>query len=337
MLPTSPTQKKPPLDRFPLIDTGRVDEFRAGITHLFSDSTFDVSVDRKSHENFGARVNFRRSSDVGVMYAYYGSQIRARFSDVRFYVQGIPLKGAGEQATAGQPHAVGDMTGGVLSPDTRIGLTFSPGFRHFALLFDPRAVMSKLTAITGRVVPRPPRFTGRTDFQSPAAARLRELTSVLATRLGDDAPIPMFIEDTEQRAISLFLFANDHEYRREFDIEPPTIATSLVRRAEEYIEANWDRHITIESLSAVSGCSVRSLFHQFRRGRGYSPMQFLRQVRLCRARDMLSRPNHATSVTDVALACGFGNFGHFAGYYRSEFGELPSDALHRARRRAGHR
>jgi transcriptional regulator GlxA family with amidase domain len=46
---------------------------------------------------------------------------------------------------------------------------------------------------------------------------------------------------------------------------------------------------------------------------------------------MLTRPEPSTTVTDVALACGFGNLGHFAHYYRAAFGESPSASLRYAR------
>jgi len=39
------------------------------------------------------------------------------------------------------------------------------------------------------------------------------------------------------------------------------------------------------------------------------------------------------SVTDVAYACGFGNLGHFAKYFRAKFGETPSAVLSRSKNR----
>ena len=47
---------------------------------------------------------------------------------------------------------------------------------------------------------------------------------------------------------------------------------------------------------------------------------------------MLGQPEKATSVTNVAFDCGFGNLGHFAKYYRLEFGEVPSATLQRSQR-----
>jgi transcriptional regulator GlxA family with amidase domain len=79
----------------------------------------------------------------------------------------------------------------------------------------------------------------------------------------------------------------------------------------------------------VTGASARTIFKTFRQSRGYSPMAFLKQVRLDHARRMLLKSDSKTSVTAVALACGFHNLGHFARDYRARFGELPSETLGR--------
>ena len=100
-----------------------------------------------------------------------------------------------------------------------------------------------------------------------------------------------------------------------------------VRLVEDYIEANWNQAITIEVLAAVSGASARSIFHSFRHSRGYSPKVFLKSVRLRHAERMLAQADPNSSVTAVALACGFLNLGHFARDYRATFGVLPSETL----------
>ncbi len=100
-----------------------------------------------------------------------------------------------------------------------------------------------------------------------------------------------------------------------------------VRRAEAYIEANWEQPLTIEALALVAGVSARTLFHSFKKSRGYSPMDFVKRIRLNHARRMLQDTHNSTSVTDVAFTCGFGNLGHFSGYYRRAFGETPSATL----------
>ncbi len=61
-------------------------------------------------------------------------------------------------------------------------------------------------------------------------------------------------------------------------------------------------------------------------------MDFVKRVRLVRAKAMLGQPEETTSVTNVAFACGFGNLGRFVNYYRQQFGEVPSATRQRAQR-----
>lgn len=61
------------------------------------------------------------------------------------------------------------------------------------------------------------------------------------------------------------------------------------------------------------------------------PLQYLKNCRLEAARHELSNPGpEKTSVTDVAMRYGFHHLGRFAGYYKSAFGELPSETLSRS-------
>jgi transcriptional regulator GlxA family with amidase domain len=110
---------------------------------------------------------------------------------------------------------------------------------------------------------------------------------------------------------------------------PPT--TWQVRRAEAYIESHWNEPITIASLARASAASARSIFYHFKNSRGQSPMSFVKQVRLEHAKEMLEKSGIGRSVTEIAIDCGFGNLGHFAGDYLKRFGERPSDTLKRSR------
>ena len=60
-------------------------------------------------------------------------------------------------------------------------------------------------------------------------------------------------------------------------------------------------------------------------------MEFARRLRLEHARRMLEQPSPATTVTDVAFACGFGDLGRFARDFQRMFGERPSALLARRR------
>ena len=124
-----------------------------------------------------------------------------------------------------------------------------------------------------------------------------------------------------------FLHANTHNFSRLLERGGRRVTPWQVRRAEEFIEVNWQRPLTLRMIAEATGVSARSLFKAFRGARGCSPTEYVKRVRLKQARQMLTSPTQHTSVTAVAFACGFDNPGHFSGNYRLAFGELPSQTL----------
>ena len=84
--------------------------------------------------------------------------------------------------------------------------------------------------------------------------------------------------------MTLMLCGHRHNYSYLLDEEVPDAAPRQVRLAEEYIEANAERGVTLEELAEVTGVSAFGLFGAFRKFRGYSPLEFVAQVRSGRGR-----------------------------------------------------
>jgi transcriptional regulator GlxA family with amidase domain len=84
----------------------------------------------------------------------------------------------------------------------------------------------------------------------------------------------------------------------------------------------------VADLAGITGVSVRSLQEGFRRHLGCTPMAYLQQVRLERARESLrdADPTRVT-VASIAHRWGFAHLGRFAAVYRARFGECPSESL----------
>lgn len=317
-----------PLGAFPLVHTTDLDQLRSVLANLFQDSTFDIVGDPGSVESC---LNYCPLQHMGLMYGNFGAAIHASFGEMRFFVQGVTIRGTGEQLSNGK--ATSANVGGLLSPSAKLGLRFTAGFELLALNIEANALARKLDVILGASTSKPISFEIDPEFDHPAALRLRRLIEFLAVELNSDHS-PMSVTalvEMEQALMIWFLAGNRHNYSHLLDGQLPSVAPWQVKRAEEYIEASWDQPLTIEALAVVTGASARSLFHTFKQSRGYSPMAFLKQVRLRRAWLMLNSQHHSLSVTDVAFACGFGNLGHFAKYFRDKFGESPSAVLSRAK------
>jgi transcriptional regulator GlxA family with amidase domain len=135
--------------------------------------------------------------------------------------------------------------------------------------------------------------------------------------------------EVQRMIIMKFLMCHRHNYTHLLVREPVPLAPATVRLVEDYLEANWHKPIDIESLSRVAGVSARSFFRQFKKERGQTPWEFVKSIRIRKALIMLENPERSTSVTQVALKCGFHSTGHFASAYKATFGELPSETLRR--------
>jgi AraC-like DNA-binding protein len=122
----------------------------------------------------------------------------------------------------------------------------------------------------------------------------------------------------------------------EAEEEAPGAATAVVQRAEAWMSAHLSDPITIPAVAAAVDVSVRTLQLAFERARALSPQVRLRELRLAAARTALAgAADRSTTVVAVARRFGYSNVGRFGAYYRSAYGESPSETLRAARARHG--
>ncbi|GHG93291.1 AraC family transcriptional regulator [Pseudodonghicola xiamenensis] len=108
-------------------------------------------------------------------------------------------------------------------------------------------------------------------------------------------------------------------------------APHYVREAEQIMEAEACEAPAISDVAMRVGVSGRTLSEGFRRFRGITPRDFLRDRRLDGIRAALERAQPGQTVTSIASDWGYVNFGALARAYRQRFGENPSQTLLRHR------
>lgn len=315
------------LSSFPAIRTRSPDELRHWLGPVFSIRTLDVPDRGRRFESI---LNHCELPSLGLTYARYGTPITVRLSQNDFFTQGFPISGAGEVHWNGHSMVVDRNAGGIVGgPGSEAALAYGDDFAHLILKFSPAALTRKLATLTGQPIGPPLRLSGRPNGNPAYLAGQLRLIRFLATELDQaEGPLPpIALAEIEQTVIVSYLMGAAHNYSHWLEGAPRALAPWQMRRAVDYIEANWDQPITIEALTQATQTSARSLFELFRRTHGISPMAYVKQVRLRHARAMLSSPTPATSVTSVAFLCGFSNMGHFARRYYEAFGERPSDTL----------
>jgi len=113
---------------------------------------------------------------------------------------------------------------------------------------------------------------------------------------------------------------------------PVPSAMHLVRNVEHYLDTAGSRPVHISEICAQFNVSRRSLHRAFDDVLGLGPATFLRHKRLCAIHSALRESNPATTtIGEIAMQHGFLELGRFAHYYRSLFGEYPSETLYMSR------
>jgi AraC-like DNA-binding protein len=104
----------------------------------------------------------------------------------------------------------------------------------------------------------------------------------------------------------------------------------IARRVRDLLEDQYRDPIPMEKICRELGVSLRTVHRSFREYLDITPMQYLRILRLDKARrDLVAGDPSVDSVTELALNSGFTHLGRFSAAYRAHFGESPSAALDR--------
>jgi AraC family ethanolamine operon transcriptional activator len=113
------------------------------------------------------------------------------------------------------------------------------------------------------------------------------------------------------------------------NLGPVPSAMRLVRNVEHYLDMAGSRPVHISEICAQFNVSRRSLHRAFDDMLGLGPVTFLRHKRLCAIHSALRQSNPATAtIGEIAMQHGFIELGRFSHYYRSLFGEYPSETLY---------
>jgi len=101
------------------------------------------------------------------------------------------------------------------------------------------------------------------------------------------------------------------------------LSASHERLLCDFIRAHMAEDISLRRLAELVDLSPFHLARTFRCSIGMPPHSYLNRMRINKAKEMLSTRHH--SITEIALAVGFANSGHFATTFRRLTGRTPRD------------
>ena len=246
------------------------------------------------------------------LYAQHQTQFFPRHSHER-YALGVVERGAlafhyrGENVVA----AAGDINlcipGEVHTgqPATTLGWTYR-------MFYFDTAFLTWLTAdITGFAYGLP-FFKSGTIRDPSVAEQLRALHASLAAGAGrlerDTALLSVLTELVQRHADT------------NFSLRPVHQEAKAVQEVRAYLETHYADDISLEALSQLTGLSRYHLVRVFKKTVGVPPHAYLRQVRVRRAKALLSR---GEAVAQAAAATGFADQSHLSRWFKRFWGFTP--------------
>lgn len=114
-----------------------------------------------------------------------------------------------------------------------------------------------------------------------------------------------------------------------FDLARPAMESSssaghsdaLIKALMVYIHENYARNLSVDELAAAVHISRRACFRVFRENLRMTPLEYLRQYRLSKARTLLESTD--LPITEIAYACCLGSSSYFGKTFREAFGCTP--------------
>lgn len=98
-----------------------------------------------------------------------------------------------------------------------------------------------------------------------------------------------------------------------------------VQRVAEYIDRNFNRTIKIDDIAEQFHMSRSSLYMQFKNKYDLSPKEYITNLRIEKAKQLMFDSGFDLSIKEIALAVGFDNQLYFSRLFRNVVGFSPSE------------
>jgi len=102
-----------------------------------------------------------------------------------------------------------------------------------------------------------------------------------------------------------------------------------IARVLKEVHAESARQFTVQSMSRQAGMSIAAFHHNFKLVAGSSPLQYLKRIRLDRAKRLMMHDGY--NVSGAARAVGYESASQFSREFKRQFGVTPMEDLERLR------
>ncbi|MCB8822462.1 helix-turn-helix domain-containing protein [Microvirga rosea] len=292
-----------------------------------------ISVSRAQHAEDA--FEFLGGESLGLFKIHFGQETVCELlpeeTDDR-----IAFVSAGSMASRvtlnGQDYEVSKGKGALLTSGSSRLLHFDNDAEHKVLLSDQGKLLEVCSKLLGHEAVNPVRFDVSFNLEEEAGRRWMNLLQFASAELENKQSLLMQSQiarkQIEDMVLTGLLLCHANNYSNALLRPQSAAAPFYVKRAEAFIEAHFADPLSLAEIAARAGVSARSLQNGFQQFRGMTPMAFLRSIRLQRVHEALRVADPTkTTVTEIALACGFSHMGEFGTLYKRTYGVTPGQTL----------
>ena len=157
----------------------------------------------------------------------------------------------------------------------------------------------------------------------PQDALVRSIALALASELDSDMPTGKIYAESLVNTLAVHLLRHYSTDSLVPDLQFGGLQAHKMRRVAEFIEANLERDLTLAEIAEEADLSLYHFARAFKQTMGLTPIQFLMQQRIERAKRLLA--DSELPLSDIALTVGFKNQSHFTTLFR-KFTEMTPKA-----------
>lgn len=210
---------------------------------------------------------------------------------------------------------------------------YAPGITYTTVYIDNSDMFRYLSALLGA----PPKTRVHFDKPNSEVWKSRFIIGLVNTIFdlaeNSRAPLEKVASSLKESMIGFVLSNFNSNYSRALDSAGVSIPTPYeIKIAAEYMTANTDPELTVGEIAIFAGISVRSLQTGFKRYKNMSPIEFLRNERLLKSKQLISKGGALARPQEVAYQVGFLNYHVFCKYYMQSFGEHPTVTFQKSKK-----
>lgn len=276
------------------------------------------------------RLQFRTATreELGLHLIEYGVPVSIRATPLaKHWLVCIPLGGTADVYHSGETWHSDGATAAVLPHDREFAFDWNEAAPQFVLSVPDDLLRLTTHRLLGPDA-RPAGLTELIDLTCPAGRAF--LSSLMAVREDANAGAADALPPAVRRGfVESLLVRLIAAASRDGPLGVTGTATGkTVRAFLDLVTANGAVDLTPGDAAVGLGLPLRTLQEATRRELGLTPHEVLTRERLRHVRHRLQSADPTrTTVTAIALECGFRHTGRFAALYRHEFGEPPSTTL----------